>query len=131
MFRGNLLMIPIGESFIFVEPIYLQAETGRLPELKRVIVANGNKIAMEKTFQAALDVVLGIRASSLTGADILLGTGTRAPAPTPTPQPAADAPAGSIGDLITQAEAAADAVGDELDRLRTLLEAIRQQEQSE
>lgn len=133
VFRGNLLMIPIGESFIFVEPIYLQAETGRLPELKRVIVANGNKIAMEKTFQAALDVVLGIRASSLTGADILLGTGTRAPAPTPTPtpQPAAAAPAGSIGDLITQAEAAADAVGDELDRLRTLLEAIRQQQQSE
>ena len=128
--RGNMLMIPIGESFLFVEPIYLQAETGRLPELKRIIVANGNKIAMEKTFQAALDVVLGLRASSLSGADILLGTGgSRTPAatPTPTPTPAAEVPAGSVGDLINQAEAAADAAEVELDRLRTLLDAIRQQ----
>jgi uncharacterized membrane protein (UPF0182 family) len=128
--RGNLLMIPIGESFLFVEPIYLQAETGRLPELKRIIVANGNKIAMETTFQAALQVVLGLRASSLSGADVLLGTGgarTPAATPTPTPAPAADVPAGSVGDLINQAVAAAEAAEAELDRLRTLLDAIRQQ----
>ncbi len=126
--RGNLLMIPVGESFIFVEPIYLQAETGKLPELKRVIVANGNNIAMETTFQASLDVVLGLRASSLSGADAFLGPGgSQTPAPTPTPAPAGNVPAGSLGDLITQAEAAADAADAELDRLRTLLDAIRQQ----
>ena len=63
--RGNLLMIPIGQSFLFVEPIYLQADTSRLPELVRVVVANGNAIAMERTFEEALDVVLGRTSSSL------------------------------------------------------------------
>ncbi len=47
--RGNLLMIPIGNGNLFVEPIYLQAETSQLPELKRVVVVNGNRIAMEPT----------------------------------------------------------------------------------
>ena len=50
--RGNLLMIPIEDSFLFVEPIYLQAEKSPLPELKRVIVANGNAIAMEQIGRA-------------------------------------------------------------------------------
>ena len=66
--RGNLLMIPVGESFLYVEPIYLQAESSRLPELQRVVVANGNQIAMEPTFDDALNVVFGLQASSLPGA---------------------------------------------------------------
>ena len=65
--RGDLFMIPIADSFLFVEPVYLQAENSRLPELKRVVVANGNDIAMEPSFQDALDVVLGRKASTLPG----------------------------------------------------------------
>jgi uncharacterized membrane protein (UPF0182 family) len=57
--RGNLLMIPIGEGNLFVEPIYLQATQSELPELKRVVVVNGNAIAMEPTLERALQVVLG------------------------------------------------------------------------
>ena len=71
-------MIPIGEGNLFVEPIYLQATEGRLPELKRVVVVNGNQIAMEETLEEALAVVLG-RAQA-TAPDI--GDG---PAPSPTP----------------------------------------------
>ncbi len=71
-------MIPIGEGNLFVEPIYLQATAGRLPELKRVVVVNGNQIAMEETLAEALAVVLG-RAQA-TAPDI--GDG---PAPSPTP----------------------------------------------
>ena len=123
--RGNLLMIPIGESFLFVEPIYLQADTSRLPELKRVIVANGNAIAMEMTFEASLDVVFGKRASSLPGAGDLTGAAT--PAATPTPAPARPAPSGALGELVEQAEQAADDAQANLDRLRELLEAIREQ----
>ena len=78
MIRGNLLMIPIGEGNLFVEPIYLQATEGRLPELKRVVVVNGTQIAMEETLEEALAVVLG-RAQA-TVPDI--GDG---PAPSPTP----------------------------------------------
>ena len=60
--RGNLLMIPIGKGNLFVEPIYLQATTGSLPELKRIVVVNGNNIAMEPTLARSLEVVLGLAA---------------------------------------------------------------------
>lgn len=53
--RGNLLVIPIEESLIYVQPIYLRAEGGRIPELKRVIVAYQNQIAMEETLNLALE----------------------------------------------------------------------------
>lgn len=57
--RGNLLAIPINQSFIYVEPIYLQATEGRIPEMKRVIVAYGNKLAMEENLKKALEAVFG------------------------------------------------------------------------
>jgi len=57
--RGNLLVIPIDRSILYVEPIYLQAEASQLPELRRVIVAYGNRIAMEETLGAALARVVG------------------------------------------------------------------------
>jgi len=57
--RGNLLVIPIEDSLVFIEPIYLQAEQTELPELKRVIVAFANKIAMEENLQTALEKVFG------------------------------------------------------------------------
>ena len=59
--RGNLLVIPIEESLIYVQPIYLQAEGGKIPELKRVIVAYENRIAMEETLGLALERIFGGR----------------------------------------------------------------------
>ena len=60
--RGNLLMIPLGKSNLYVEPVFLQAETGGLPELKRVIVAAGEKIAMESTLEESLAAIFGAAA---------------------------------------------------------------------
>jgi uncharacterized membrane protein (UPF0182 family) len=57
--RGNLLMIPIGRSNLYVEPVFLQSQTSQLPELRRVVVANGNQIAMEATFGESLAVIFG------------------------------------------------------------------------
>jgi len=57
--RGNLLMIPVGTSNLFVEPVFLQAESGGLPELKRVIVVAGDKIAMERTLAQSLAAIFG------------------------------------------------------------------------
>ncbi len=57
--RGNLLVIPIGNSLLYVEPLYLQAETGQLPELKRVIVASGEHVVMADTLHEALASVGG------------------------------------------------------------------------
>ena len=55
--RGNLLVIPIGNSLMYVEPLYLQAESSQLPELKRVIVSYENRIAMRNTLDEALRAV--------------------------------------------------------------------------
>lgn len=53
--RGNLLMIPIKESLIYVEPLYIQSDAeNALPEVKRIIVAYKNKIVMEQTLEEAL-----------------------------------------------------------------------------
>ncbi len=57
--QGPLLVIPIEESLIYVRPLYLKAETGKIPELKRVIVAYENKIAMEATLETALSRIFG------------------------------------------------------------------------
>jgi uncharacterized membrane protein (UPF0182 family) len=57
--RGGLLAIPIEESLLYVQPLYLAAERGRLPELKRVIVAYGNRIAMDETLEASLQQLFG------------------------------------------------------------------------
>ncbi len=58
--RGNLLVIPIDRSIIYVEPVYLQAERGQIPELKRVVVAVGDRLAMEATLDEALARVVGL-----------------------------------------------------------------------
>ncbi len=59
---GHLLAIPIDQSLIYVQPLYLAAaEQGALPELRRVVVAYGNQIAMEPTLEAALARIFGAR----------------------------------------------------------------------
>jgi hypothetical protein len=57
--RGSLLAIPIETSLLYVQPLYLAAEKGSLPELKRVIVAFGNQIAMEETLEQSLARIFG------------------------------------------------------------------------
>ena len=47
-------MVPIENSILYVTPLYLRAETGQLPELKRVIAAYGDRVVMEETLPAAL-----------------------------------------------------------------------------
>jgi uncharacterized membrane protein (UPF0182 family) len=57
--RGSMLAIPIEKSLLYVQPLYLAAEKGSLPELKRVIVAFGNQIAMEETLEQSLQRIFG------------------------------------------------------------------------
>jgi uncharacterized protein len=53
--QGTLLVIPIEESLIYIRPLYLRSAGGRIPELKRVIVAYQNQIVMEENLDEALD----------------------------------------------------------------------------
>lgn len=65
--RGSLLVIPIEDALLYVEPLYLAAsESGSLPELRRVIVAFGNRLVMEPDLETALASLFGGRAASPT-----------------------------------------------------------------
>jgi uncharacterized membrane protein (UPF0182 family) len=60
--RGNLLVIPIDGSILYVEPMYLQSTETKLPELKRVIVTQGNRVVMEDSIEAAITSLFGSEA---------------------------------------------------------------------
>jgi uncharacterized membrane protein (UPF0182 family) len=57
--QGTLLIIPIEESLLYIRPLYLRGTTGRIPELKRVIVAYQGQIVMQETLERALDRLFG------------------------------------------------------------------------
>ncbi|MBA3497082.1 MAG: UPF0182 family protein [Gemmatimonadales bacterium] len=57
--RGDLLVIPIEESLLYVQPLYLQAEGGRIPELKRVVIAYQNQVVMQETLEGGLAELFG------------------------------------------------------------------------
>ena len=57
--RGNLIAVPIENSFMYVVPVYLTAEGTDFPQLKRVIVISGDKVAMEPTLDEAIQSVFG------------------------------------------------------------------------
>ena len=75
--RGNLLTIPIDNSLLYIEPIYLQAENERsLPEMKRVIVAYKEQITMEETLAEALEKIFGSGKKTTSSDPTEIGTGT-------------------------------------------------------
>jgi hypothetical protein len=109
--RGNLLVVPIERSLIYVEPLYIAAEKGQLPELKRVIVGFGDRIAMDETLDGAMAKVFG------------------APAPRAGAEVAPSPPAGTEGAVKTILDAATSALtraNEELRRLTELLQKLRE-----
>jgi uncharacterized membrane protein (UPF0182 family) len=61
--RGNLIAVPIENSFLYVVPLYLTAQGTDFPQLKRVIVISGDKVAMEPTLDEAIETVFGTQQS--------------------------------------------------------------------
>ena len=62
--RGNLLVIPVGDSILYAEPVYIQAEGVKFPELKRVILASGEKVVMEDSLSEAIESLTGLTTST-------------------------------------------------------------------
>ncbi|MCH8847572.1 MAG: UPF0182 family protein [Chloroflexi bacterium] len=119
VFRGNLLVIPIGEALLYVEPIYLQAESVasvRFPELKRVILATANTVVMEPTLEEAVRALLGgerlVRPSSGVGGEPVAG----GIAPEDL-APILD----SLREAVEALQGGADALGDSVEALDELL----------
>jgi len=73
---GDLLVIPIGTSLLYVQPLYLRAEGGKIPELKRVVVAYQNEVAMSETLDEALAQLFGGSAGRVETVAATAGAGT-------------------------------------------------------
>lgn len=153
--RGNLLVVPIGQSNLYVEPIYLQSEQGQLPELKRVIIANGSNIVMTESVLQGLQQLFGegvegifdgiaapggggtqsgsgsTTAPTPTPAPVVLPTPTTAPQPTAepraSPQAGATPAAQELSPPATATPGTGTTIQDLLDALRRQNELIQQQ----
>ncbi|MBW3664666.1 MAG: UPF0182 family protein [Actinobacteria bacterium] len=56
--RGNLLVIPIGSSILYVEPLFLESPQARIPQLERVVLVMGERVVFERTLQEALETLV-------------------------------------------------------------------------
>ncbi|UCC60714.1 MAG: UPF0182 family protein [Dehalococcoidia bacterium] len=132
--RGNLLMIPIEDSFLYVEPVFLQGAAGGLPELKSVVVATGDRLAMEQTLDEAITAAFG---GEPTPTPVPTPTPTPEPTPTPSPGPSpTPAPTGDVAQLVQSIQDHLDkmqeyagagdwtAYGEELDALQSDIERL-------
>jgi uncharacterized membrane protein (UPF0182 family) len=120
--RGNLLVIPIENSILYVSPLYLRAEQGQLPELQRVIAAYGDHVVMKETLAEALSALFEA------------GTAPAAPSATtgtPLAGPAADRAREALHHYNQAIERLKSGdwpgFGTELDAMRGLLEDMSQQ----
>jgi uncharacterized membrane protein (UPF0182 family) len=105
--RGSMLAIPIEKSLIYVQPLYLAAnEQGALPELRRVIVAYGNQIAMEATLEQSLARIFGGRAAPAAAAPQATAGAVPAPGATPALTPADRAAIQRAFDAFTRSQEA-------------------------
>ncbi len=77
---GDLLVIPIGTSLLYVQPLYLRAQGGKIPELKRVVVAYQNEVSMAETLDGALAQLFGGETGSRETVPVAAAGGGSAPA---------------------------------------------------
>ncbi len=101
--RGNLLVLPINQSFLYVEPVYLLSEANALPELRRIVTASNTSVAMAETLDRSL------RALAQAGIEEVIVDDTPPPdttAPTP-PSAVATPPANpvTLEELVAAANA--------------------------
>ena len=109
--RGNLLVIPVGEGILYAEPVYIRAEGVNFPELKRVILATGDKVVMEDSLNEALN--------SLTGSDTFVTD-----AEEELPAGAPPRPAGAGGAVEATVETLQETIEDVKRNLAELEEAL-------
>lgn len=84
--RGQILVLPIGDTFLYVDPIYIQATEGKMPQLKKVVLAVGSRLIYADTYEEALAQLSG-------GAQQLITRAIAAPPAAPAGAPTVTAPA--------------------------------------
>jgi hypothetical protein len=82
--RGELLVIPVEKALLYVQPIYLRAEGGKIPELKRVVVAFQNRVVMSETLESGLAQLFGGgQPTTIVDTTAVSDTATAPPSPVP------------------------------------------------
>ena len=131
--RGNMLVIPIGRTLLYAEPIYLQAERSPMPELRLVVLAVQDRLAYGPTFESAMAALFGGAASSTSAAP---ETGQPPQNGSASASAATPGPAASLQALIAQAakdlsdyqqltaEGKLGEAGQKLDQLKRTLELL-------
>ena len=61
--RGQMLVLPVGNTFLYVDPIYIQATEARMPQLKKIVLAVGNRLIYADTYDEALAQLSAARSS--------------------------------------------------------------------
>jgi uncharacterized protein len=125
--RGELLVIPVEEALIYVQPLYLRAEGGRIPELKRVIVAYENQVVMEETLDEALEVLFaGAPPSPIEDPDAPAPPTPAAPPPGTPGAPTAPGPGTQIdAETLRQMQEQYERARREVERLGELLRQLQ------
>src|SRR5579884_1186867 len=103
---GNVLVIPIQKSLIYVRPLYIQSDRNPLPELKKVIVVSGQQAVMEDTLQKALADIFGSAPPTL----------EQKPGQAPPPTPTGPGVSPAVSALLSQAAAAYQAAQADLQK---------------
>src|SRR5690606_20432757 len=67
--RGNLIVVPVGGTLVFVEPLFLEAQSAAIPQLERVILALGDRVVMRPSFDEAVAALLGGEARQFSASD--------------------------------------------------------------
>jgi uncharacterized protein len=130
--QGTLMVIPIEDSLIYVRPLYLRAQAGRIPELTRVIVAYQNRIVMEPTLDQAIARLFG-QGDRAPAAAKPADSSTTATAEKPSAPPSFERLASDAREAYQRAIEAQRAgdwakYGEEIKRLGELLERLKQQQ---
>jgi uncharacterized membrane protein (UPF0182 family) len=123
--RGNLLVVPIENSVLYVTPLYLRAQTGQLPELKRVIAIYGDQVVMEQTLGQALAALFKAPAAAAAAAAAQPAASISNGAPSPPLSDAARAALEHYDRAIAKLKAGDwSGFGAELDALHPLLQQL-------
>jgi hypothetical protein len=77
--RGQMLVLPIENTFLYVEPLYIQASEARMPQLKKVVLAMGNRMVYRDTYEQALAELTGIAGASTPPPEAGAAKGTSPP----------------------------------------------------
>jgi uncharacterized membrane protein (UPF0182 family) len=132
--QGNLLVIPIEEGLIYVRPLYLRSESGKIPELKRVIVAYENQIAMEETLEEAISRIFGAQVAETPGEGaVAAAVSATAAAPVIVSSPNLIRQAGEAYERAIQAQRQGDwaKYGEEIKKLGSIIEELKRNRDSQ